>query len=257
MSRLSTQRDECFIVVKALPHRSSDYFETVCCAGLGRDGRWRRLYPVPFRILQRSSQFKRWDWIEYEYTSPKTDDRWESQRVDADTLSVSKALTISQRPAFINPLIRASLVEAADRGESLALVRPRNLDFTAKRKSDAMVADETRKHAEYARQYTMFDKPVDPMKPCPFSFHVKWTDQDGRTHNHTCDDWETTTAFYRRSKDLGDKAGIVSLKETYENDYMRRGMALAFSTHSRRKSQWLLVGMIRIDEDNQSDLFLS
>jgi len=65
----SSALDECFILVKAQPHRSSAYFETVCCAGIGRDGKWRRQYPVPFRILNDIQKFRRWDWIEYLYTT--------------------------------------------------------------------------------------------------------------------------------------------------------------------------------------------
>ena len=48
---MAAEIDECVILIKAQPHRSSRYFETVCCAGVGRDQMWRRQYPVPFRIL--------------------------------------------------------------------------------------------------------------------------------------------------------------------------------------------------------------
>lgn len=103
----------------------------------------------------------------------------------------------------------------------------------------------------------MFDAPVEPLKPCPFSFYVQWEEQDGTSRRHTCDDWETSTAFYRRRKILGETEGIKSLKQTYEEDFFSRGIALAFSTHSRRKGQWLLVGIIRINDDTQRDMFLS
>ena len=48
--------------------------------------------------------------------------------------------------------------------------------------------------------------------------------------------------------------GLDSLKKTYEQDYMQRGMALAIGTHSRRNNQWLLVGVIRVDDIPQLDL---
>jgi hypothetical protein len=35
---------------------------------------------------------------------------------------------------------------------------------------------------------------------------------------------------------------------------MEKGMVLAIGTHSRRDQQWLLVGLIRLDESRQGDL---
>ena len=85
------------ILIKALPHRSSNYFETVCCAGVGRDGRWRRQYPVPFRILEEGQKFGRWTWIRYSYTKPINDSRWESQKVIPETITVGDKLSQSKR----------------------------------------------------------------------------------------------------------------------------------------------------------------
>lgn len=43
--------DEAIILVKAAPRRSEAFGETVCCAGIDRNDRWVRLYPVSFRHL--------------------------------------------------------------------------------------------------------------------------------------------------------------------------------------------------------------
>jgi hypothetical protein len=40
--------EEIVIVVKAIPQPSKRYGETVCCAGITRNGEWRRLYPSGF-----------------------------------------------------------------------------------------------------------------------------------------------------------------------------------------------------------------
>lgn len=257
MSHLSSEEDECFILVKALPHRSSSYFETVCCAGIGRDGKWRRHYPVPFRILQPSQQFGRWSWITYRYSTSLKDRRWESQKVIPESLAVGPKLKESERARFINPLIRPSLKIAAESGESLAMVRPQSITFTARPKSIDELLNEERKHAELARQSSMFDAPVQALKPCSHSFRIKWVGQDGLGHEHECDDWETATAFNRRREQLGEEKAILSLKKTYEEEYIASGVALAFSTHSRRNHQWLLVGIVRIDDYPQADLFMS
>jgi hypothetical protein len=189
------QKDECFILIKALPHRSSKYFETVCCAGIGRDGNWRRQYPVPFRILNDTQKFKRWDWIEYEYVRSPSDTRRESQKVIQESLKVSGTVKQSERTRIINPKVRSSFAEADSFGESLTLLRPTTFELIGQRKSDAEVADEQAKHTALADQMSLFDATAKPLKTCRMSFKARWTDGEGKVRNHECDDWETSAAY--------------------------------------------------------------
>ncbi len=248
--------------MKALPHRSSNYAETVCCAGIGHDAKWRRLYPVQFRILDNEQKFKRWQWISYSYTTTKKDARVESQKVVPESITTKGMLKSKERVSILNLIMRNTLKEADRNEESLTLLRPKTIEFGWVAKSDGELSEERIKHAALAKQLSLLDKvEAAPLNPCPYQFNVKWLDQNDCKHNHTCDDWETSTAFFVRQKSLGtDELALSSLKETYEQHYMQSGMALAFSTHSRRNvtygiaNQWLLVGMIRIDESAQSDL---
>ncbi|MDJ0614172.1 MAG: hypothetical protein QNJ29_10890 [Rhizobiaceae bacterium] len=248
--------------MKALPHRSSKYFETVCCAGIGRDGIWRRQYPVPFRILDPTQKFSRWSRIEYKYTKSKNDRRAESQKVLPESFVVCEELKRSERARMLNPLIRRSFEEANMHQESLTLLRPKELSLSARHKSPRDLTNERRKHKELASQMSLFDKPTQPLEPCPVEFSVRWTDQSGKVRNHTCDDWETSTAYMRFLRMYGHEKAIRVLKQKYENEYFNAGIALAFSTHSRRnvtnnvENQWLLVGLIRIDDETQGDLLL-
>ena len=248
--------------MKALPHRSSNYAETVCCAGIGHDAKWRRLYPVQFRILDDEQKFKRWQWISYRYTTTRKDVRVESQKVIPETIVTKGKLKSKERVSILNMIMRDSLEHADQNNESLALIRPNEITFRWSAKSDDELSEERIKHAELANQLSLLDKnEAPPLNPCPYRFTVRWTDNNHSDHNHTCDDWETSTAFFRRRRSLGtDNAALESLRETYEEQYMQSGMAMAFSTHSRRnitfgtENQWLLVGMIRIDESSQPDL---
>lgn len=261
MSHLSSEKDECFILIKAQPHRSSNYFETVCCAGVGRDSRWRRQYPVPFRILASEQKFSRWQWISYDFSRSKRDLRRESQKVIPESIVVAGTVPKRERAHFLNPLIRESLDEADARDESLTLIRPDSFELSWKRKSDSDLYDERIKHARLASQLSIFDKTAKPLDPCPFEFSVRWSDQNGKQHRHVCDDWETAQALRNFSRRFGESKALITLQEKY-NDYFDRGLVLAFSTHSRRNktfgssNQWLLVGMIRIDRTNQPDMFI-
>lgn len=257
---MAAQRDECFILVKAQPHRSSKYFETVCCAGVGRDRKWRRQYPVPFRILADTQKFKRWDWITYEFVRSTDDPRLESQKVIPESLQVAGSVKRGERATFLEPMVRGSFSEADQRRESLCLLRPRSFALEAHAKSDDELARETVRHRELASQLSMFDSTAEPLTPCRMRFVARWRDQDGKDRTHECDDWETSAAFNRFERAYGRIAAIAALRTKYEDEYMRAGLALAFSTHKRRnaefaaQNQWLLVGMIRLNEVLQPSL---
>lgn len=255
LSRLTSERDKCVILVKALPHRSSNYFETVCCAGVGHDYRWRRLYPVPFRILENSQKFGRWNWVTYDFTSPAHDGRKESQKVVPESIVIAGKLNQPERSRLAASLTRESVEEAEGHGETLTLIQPSDVTFGWRRKPDEELEDERRKHADLIRQISMFDKVVaTPYEPCPFEFTFKWRSEAGRIHSHTCDDWETSTAFFRRRERLGEVDALNSLRATYETEYPSKGVRFALGTHSRRSKQWLLVGVLRVDDQIQGAL---
>jgi hypothetical protein len=248
--------DKCLLLIKALPHRSSRYFETVCCAGLGSDGKWRRQYPVPYRILDESQKFKRWDWIEYQFVPSKIDRRSESQKVIPESIRVVRSVSDGRRHKEVVKAIRASTDEAASKGESLTLVRPSQVRFAWRKKEPGQLAAEKLKHLELSNQTALFDKTAKPLRICPYTFYFFWVDNDGKPRKSTCDDWETSTAFFVRLKHEGtEERALRSLQKTYEEDYPKRGMAFGLGTHARRNQQWLLVGVLRIDHDNSVDLF--
>lgn len=240
--------------MKALPHRSSNYFETVCCAGVGHDAKWRRLYPVPFRILEDTQKFGRWHWVNYEFTDPAHDGRKESQKVVPETIAVGSKLNRAERSRLASALTRESVADAFSRNETLTLIRPVDVTFSWLRKTEQALDDERRKHADLVRQISMFDRAAPPYEPCPFEFRFKWVTEAGQAHSHTCDDWETSAAFFRRREADGEVAGLASLKHTYEVDYLAKGVRFALGTHSRRDKQWLLVGVLRVDNDPQQGL---
>lgn len=222
---------------------------------MGRDLKWRRLYPVPFRILQDAQKFGRWNWISYRFTSPAHDGRRESQKVVPESITVGSKLNIGERSRIAAGLTRESVEEAEARGESLTLIKPSEVSFSWVRKSQSMIDDERRKHAQLANQLSLLDKPATPLEPCPFAFGFKWKSEAGKTHTQTCDDWETATAFSRRRESDGEEDALRSLQQTYEHDYLEKGMRFALGTHSRRDKQWLLVGVLRVDDQNQQELF--
>ena len=74
------------ILCKTYPSPSSKYAETSCVAGMTEDGKFIRLYPVPFRLVADEQQFKKWQWITARLEKARDDHRPESHRVFVDTI---------------------------------------------------------------------------------------------------------------------------------------------------------------------------
>jgi len=69
-----------------------------------------------------------------------------------------------------------------------------------------------------------------------------------------CGDWETAATYFKFSKRYDSSRALEHLRQTYEVDYPKRGVVLALGTQKKRPRQWLLLGVIRLDESNQPSL---
>ena len=242
--------EQTIILVKAWPQPSQKYGETVCCAGVTPQGEWRRLFPIRFRHLSGDAQFSRWDVVQYRPETPRDDNRRESRRVDEASLAVVRKMTARAREGFFDPLFRDSINDAADRGESLTLVRPKSLKFRWRPKSDADLEVERHRRTKTMRQGSLFDRELELIEPCPCDLSLAFEDGAGK-HEMVCGDWETAAAFFNLRRSYGDELALEHLRSTYEDAYFKQGVALALGTVKKRPSQWLLLGIIRLDETTQ------
>ena len=240
--------------MKAWPQPSQRYGETVCCAGVTPEGKWRRLFPIRFRHLSGDAQFSRWDIVKYRSEMPRDDNRAESRRVDEPSLSLDGRIPPKERSRFFAPLFRDSVEAAADRSETLTLVRPKSLKFRFKEKSDAHLAEEKIRREMTMRQGSLLDKELIQIEPCPFDLSIRFEDSAG-SHEMACGDWETAATFFNLRRRYGDKEALEHLRSTYEDRYFHQGVALALGTVKKRPRQWLLLGIIRLDESDQPSLF--
>lgn len=245
------------ILVKALPQPSATYGETVCCAGVTRDGKWKRLFPVRFRHLGGDAAFKRWDWIDFKYRTPTADRRAESCHVYEDSLVVGENLAERDRGPLLNPLITGSAKEAAGQGRSLTLVRPRNPKFAHRPKSAVAIEKDRNAFQRAARQDSIFDKKLAEIEPTPYNFLFKFEDDTG-SHEYRNGDWETHAAFFRERNRTCETEALRWLSETYNERYPAKGMAFVLGNQAKRPQTWQLLGVVRLDiskHDGQGDLF--
>ena len=239
-------------MVKALPHAGQKHGETVCCAGVTPDREWRRQFPIPFRRLE--SKFKRWELIEYNYLIPRDDRRKESRRVQEDTIEIRGELPARERAAFLKPLILSSTAIAASRGQSLTLIRPKNVRFSVAKKTENDLTEERQAYAEAARQQSLFDKELAQLEPCPYAFTFKYDDEEGKPHTSNCADWETAAMYRNFERLYGEQGALDRMTNTFGKEYPAKGMAFAMGTHSLYPDTWLLIGVLRLDPVKQMAL---
>lgn len=256
---LELKTDYAIIIVKAAPRRSESFGETVCCAGIDQEGRWVRLYPVSFRQLLPGQKFGRWDRIRYRWSKPKAtkDQRCESRRVDPNSIEIVGVLPEKYRDSTLNRSVVSSLRREHSEGRSLALLKPDILNFWYERKSDEDFRKEQGVLDQLNAQTDLFAPEIRllPKRACPYVFKYKYRDEDGE-HTGTCQDWETEQTFFARLRDqASEQAALDWVQQKFGDEYPRNGMALAMGTHRYRHEQWLINGVVRMNEVPQMDLF--
>jgi hypothetical protein len=243
------------ILVKALPQRSTTHGETVCCAGVTAQGEFKRLFPIRFRHLADAAAFKRWDWVDFKYLRPTSDRRPESCRVMEDTIQINGRMPTKERPAFLNRLVSPSVRAAEAKGQSLALIRPKNSEFTFKKKKPNEVEEERRTYAEAARQDSFFDERLKALEPSPYEFRFRFEDEAGE-HNYANGDWEAHAMFFNgRKREGSDQAALDWMSRTFNEEYPSKGMLFCVGNMAKRPQTWQLLGVLRVDDTDQPSFF--
>lgn len=243
------------VLVKALPQPSSRYGETVCCAGITAEGKWKRLYPVRFRHLSGTSSFKRWDWVEFSHRKPTSDIRVESCHVFEDTIRITGRLQERERVRLLSPMILGSAQDAMELGQSLALIRPRNTRFKWRPKAPGVLDAERNAFQRAARQGGLFDEQLAAIEPSPYQFYFSFVDEAG-SHAYTCGDWEVHAMFWAQRNRSNEADALRWMNQTFNDEYPRRGIVFAIGNQAKRPKTWQLLGVIRLDEPLQSELLI-
>jgi hypothetical protein len=241
------------ILVKAAPQASGSHGETVCVAALDEYGNWHRLYPVNFRELKPEQRFGRWDNIEFKWRLPEVakDRRVESKRVEQDSVRIIGTLKPKGRQQFLERAIIESPAAAYKSGRSLALVRPRNPVFKYRRRTAEEMEKVLKGYEEINASPSLFGTTtIVPREPAPFEFSYEYEDGDG-PHNQRCHDWEIEQTFLKWRDAYGEERALNEMTRVFGTEYPQKGMILAMGTHGQRNWQWMIIGIIRLDEITQ------
>jgi hypothetical protein len=258
----ATQPDteELLILTKTYPSPSAGHRETTCVAAVTRTGELRRIFPVPYRLLDGEAQFHKWEWIQARVSRPNADLRPESRRIDTGSIHRSNNVIPikngdwSERTRWIESHIVNGFTALEQRrlatGQTLGVLRiSRILDLriTKVKEADWTEADKIK-----LSQDGLFDsveiKKRPPLRKLPFDFHYHYEcigpdgKPDAATHKLT--DWEIGALYWNCVKLYGSTGWEAKFRHRLETEFATKDLLLLMGTIHRFPDQWLIVGII-------------
>jgi len=267
--------ERILILAKTYPSPSAQYVETSCVAGITELGCMRRLYPVPFRLVEDQRQFKKWQWVDVRVSKPAGDRRPESHRIYVDTLKCGDQLTtkddwmdrrswIDKSPNFDD----FSTMDAArlDGGLSLGILRPYKvlcLDIVPSR-SPHWTPEEREKLKK--QQMELFSElevhhDMQTLRKIPHDFYYRYvcrTPAGDVSYRHKIVDWEIGALYWNCLKSHGD-GWEKPFRQKVESQLPARDLMFLMGNLHRFQDQWLIVSLIypprRVADSTQGLLF--
>lgn len=207
------------VTVKAYPGLGRTDGETVCVAGVSLDGdrpSWVRLWPVGFRELEASIQFKKWQIIEVEGQRSTRDTRPESYRPNLETLKLGQVIDSSKgwskRRELIGSLLGETTLCELQRAQaqrsapSMGLVKVRP-GATASIIDGPVWAPERELLAQIAAAPHLYrTTALAPLRAPDYQVSYKWHCMDTECNGHTqasCD-WEVGAAAINLGRNYPD-----------------------------------------------------
>lgn len=212
---------ELLITVKAYPNPSKQLGEAACIAGVSKAGQFVRLYPIPFRDLEDTKRFKKYQWVRLQVTKAKNDARPETKRPDFSTLEIiSEPLATKDswaaRRDVVMPLLSPSMCDIQDAQKStkasLGFFKPAKVIDVEWEEEDPRAW--TKAERDRLSQQDFFlssDKKL--LEKIPIAFFYRFRCEGCRTknpHRMKIIDWELAE-FWRRERRTHDEATTIKL----------------------------------------------
>lgn len=257
-----TTVERILILAKTYPSPSAKYTETSCVAGINEDGQPRRLYPVPFRLVNGDQQFKKWQWIEVRIEKSPADNRPESHRLFVDTIQSQEVLTTNKewasRRVWVDKLPIFDGFDKLDshreeNGISLALLRPKRLLGLTIQAADNPVwtEDDLAKLLKEQMQGQLFvqedeHKQLRLLKKLPFDFYYRYvcdTESGEIEYKHKIVDWEAGMLFWNCKRSHGEQWEIP-FRAKLEAEFAAKDLMFFMGNIHRFQHQWLIISLI-------------
>ena len=241
------------ITVRTYPVPSKKQIEVSCTAGITDDGKWIRLYPVPYRFLNPDKRFSKYQYIEASVMKSISDPRPDSFKVNPDTIkiihpTIPTSNKWEMRKEKVFPLKSRSLCELEARRNlngypTLGLIKPKSI-ISLDIKPDSN--EWTESQLMSLHQYPMFTNvtKIELEKiPFEFSYTFRCDDPNCNTHQLSCTDWEMG-ASYRSWKGKYGNDWETKFRERYDIDMRLRNDTHFFvGTIHGHPNRWIIIGL--------------
>lgn len=254
------ERLDVLITVKTYPIPSAKYDELVCTAGVRENGGFVRLYPINFRDLPFSQQYKKYQWISVEAERHKGRDvRKESFRPNCDSIRIvgepiqTKRGDWTERGQYVLAQQSQSMEHLYDQQKadrtSLGIFKPKCI-------RDLVVSDDDpdwkpgfKAALDQSRLWETRKVTKEPPRKVPFKFHYLFECDDSRCkkkHRMMIEDWEVG-ALYWRLVDQGatPQEAATGVRETFLNKLCGKTKDTHFyvGTILAHPKTWVVIGV--------------
>jgi hypothetical protein len=260
-------KKKVLITVRTYPTPSKKVIEASCTAGIC-DGKWIRLFPVPYRLLDNDKRFRKYQYIEVDVIKASSDSRPESFKINPDSIKIlTEPITTDDkwkiRKSLILPLKNRSLCslysERDAMGEpTLGLFKPTKITKFRIQKSHSQW---TTAQKESLLQSPLFGNyPDTPLIKLPFDFYYEFQcdEPNCRSHKLSCTDWEIGESYLKWVKEYSDK-WEDKFRERYESEMIWKYDTYFYvGTVHDHPSEWVIVGLFyppKNDAGFQANLF--
>lgn len=241
------------ITARTYPVPSRKSVEVSCTAGITDDGKWIRLFPVPYRFLDQDKRFRKYQHIEANVIKAQSDTRLESYKIDIDSIKIlSEPIPTDNkwedRKAKILPLKSPSLCflqAERDRTKepTLGFFKPRTITGF---RIEPTSSQWTESELASLRQYTLFGETLYynlEKLPYEFSYEFKCHHPSCTTHKLKCIDWELGASYWSWRRQYGSN-WERKFRDTYE-DKMILGRDTHFfvGTVHLHPDAWVIIGL--------------
>jgi hypothetical protein len=249
VSVLETKK--ALIVVRTYPTPAKTGAEVSCTAAITENGEWLRLFPVPWRYLDKGQQFRKYNWVTLTVTKA-SDPRPESYKLKQNGIKIESSVDTSrgwkERKEVVFPLrahCLCCLVRQRNRDghPTLGVFRPKAIE---KLVIEADTPTWSQKQLNELRQGHLFTKgPKEELEKIPFKFKYRFRCECPRCNGHTliCVDWEMAESYRKWHKDYGDK-WEEKFRQRYEKEMIEK-----YDTHFYvgtvhvHPHTWIIVGL--------------
>jgi hypothetical protein len=252
------ERLKVLITVKTYPIPSSKYDELVCTAGVTETGDFIRLYPVNFRDLPYSQQYKKYQWLEVDAVKHRgRDSRKESYRPDCNSIRligepIPSTNNWAERSKYALAKSSQSMEELLLKQEqdktSLGIFRPKEILDLVVKQDEADWKPGFKAALMQQRLWENRRASKEPPRKIPFKFQYKFSCDDSRCKSHQImiEDWEVG-ALYWRCVDGGatPREASTMVKQKFLGELCERNRDTHFyvGTILAHPRTWVIIGV--------------